>query len=332
MYNLVPMKVSVILTVLNEAESLPRLFDSLAAQTRLPDEVIVVDGGSVDGTLTVLRAERERTRFPLTLIERPGTNISQGRNVAIAAARGDVIAVTDAGVRLAPTWLERLVAPLEKPHGTKVKVVAGFFRPDPHTLFEVAMGATVLPELRDINPERFLPSSRSIAFLKDVAQDVGGYPEWLDYCEDLIFDLRLRERHGPFAFAPRALVHFRPRSDLRAFFKQYYRYARGDGKADLWRARHLARYLTYLIVVPAIGLLGWGRRRWWALYLISIPAMFVTPWRRLRVLWGDHGPLDRLRAALWVPIIRIVGDVAKMVGYPVGLWWRWRQRPPDWKE
>ncbi len=44
------MNVSVIITVLNEAESLPGLFDSLAAQSRLPDQVVVVDGGSVDGT------------------------------------------------------------------------------------------------------------------------------------------------------------------------------------------------------------------------------------------------------------------------------------------
>ncbi len=332
-YNAKLMKVSVIITVLNEAESLPGLFDSLAAQTRLPDEVIIVDGGSTDDTLAVLRAERTRSRFPLTLIERPGTNISQGRNAAIAAAQGEIIAATDAGVRLSLTWLESLVAPLEEPAGVRPTVVGGFFRPDPHTLFEVAMGATVLPELREVEPESFLPSSRSVAFLKRAAEAVGGYPEWLDYCEDLIFDLRMRDGFGSFVFAPAALVHFRPRGDLRAFFRQYYRYARGDGKADLWRIRHLVRYVTYLVALPSIGLLGWRRGwRWWALYLISIPGMFLTPWRRLPRLWGDYGPPDRLKAVLWVPIIRIMGDVAKMIGYPVGLWWRWRHRPPDWKE
>jgi glycosyltransferase involved in cell wall biosynthesis len=46
------MKISVILTVLNEAQSLPQLFDSLKAQTQRPHQVIVVDGGSTDGTLT----------------------------------------------------------------------------------------------------------------------------------------------------------------------------------------------------------------------------------------------------------------------------------------
>lgn len=325
------MNVSVIITVLNEAKSLPTLFDSLAAQTRPPNEVVIVDGGSTDGTLSLLGTEKLRARFPLTIIERPGTNISQGRNVAIAAAKGEIIAATDAGVKLAPVWLERLLAPFERSTGERVIAVAGFFQPDPHTLFEMAMGATVLPELRDVDPAHFLPSSRSIAFRKCAAEMVGGYPEWLDFCEDLIFDLCLRDRFGPFVFAPGALAFFRPRGNLRAYVKQYYRYARGDGKADLWRRRHLIRYLTYLFAIPTIALLGLRRRSWWSLYLISIPGMFLTPWRRLGSLWDQYNIVDRSKAILWVPVIRVAGDLAKMIGYPVGLWWRWRHRPPDWR-
>ncbi|MCA9966651.1 MAG: hypothetical protein KC423_20520, partial [Anaerolineales bacterium] len=41
--------------------------------------------------------------------------------------------------------------------------------------------------------------------------------------------------------------------------------------------------------------------------------------------WGWRPPL-RLRAFALIPIIRLVGDVAKMLGYPVGLLWRWRNR------
>ncbi|HRI55746.1 MAG TPA: glycosyltransferase, partial [Anaerolineae bacterium] len=48
------MRVSVICTVLNEAEAVGRLLDSLAAQSRPPDEVIIVDGGSSDGTPAVV--------------------------------------------------------------------------------------------------------------------------------------------------------------------------------------------------------------------------------------------------------------------------------------
>jgi glycosyltransferase involved in cell wall biosynthesis len=323
------MRVSVIVTVLNEAKSLSRLLDSLAAQTRQPDEVVICDGGSTDGTLSVLDAEN---RFPLRVLQRPGANISQGRNAAIRAATGEVIAVTDAGVGLDSRWLEEILSPFEE---RDVQAAAGFFCPDPRTLFETAMGATVLPEFEDIHPERFLPSSRSVAFRKGAWEAVGGYPEWLDYCEDLIFDFRLRARYGAFAFVPEALVYFRPRSSLRAFFRQYYRYARGDGKADLWRLRHTIRYLTYLVAVPLIAIAGAvNNPAWWALYLIAVPGMLWVPWRRLSRMWHGMTLPEKLRAALWVPLIRVTGDVAKMAGYPVGLWWRWQHRDqiPDWRE
>ncbi len=321
------MRVSVIATVKNERESIGRLLESLASQTRAPDEIVLCDGGSTDGTLDVLTAEAGCGRLPLKVVVRPGTNISQGRNAAIARATGDIIASTDAGVVLAPEWLKELVTPFEDGRGAPA-AVAGFFLPDPHTSFEVAMGATVLPQLADIRPERFLPSSRSVAFRKTAWQAVGGYPEWLDYCEDLVFDFALRKQ-GPFAFAPRALAHFRPRPSLWAFFKQYYRYARGDGKADLWRKRHAIRYLTYLVAAPAIGLMGLLLSPWcWLLYLAGGAAYTLTPYRHLAQMWGGLSLLEKIQAALLVPVVRVTGDVAKMMGYPAGVAWRLRNRVP----
>lgn len=321
-------RVSVILTVLDEASSLPRLLDTLAGQTRLPDEVIVCDGGSTDGTRQLLEDEG---RLPLQVIHHPGANISQGRNLAIEAAGGDVIAVTDAGVRLDPRWLEAITAPFDDP---AVQAVAGGFVSAPETLFETAMGATVLPEMDEIDPAAFLPSSRSVAFRKRVWEAVGGYPEWLDYCEDLILDIRMRQRFGPFVFVPQALVYFRPRSSLRAFWKQYWRYARGDGKANLWFERHLVRYGTYLLAMPLILIAGLFHSRWsWALYLIAIPGMFWAGWRRLVRTGRSLTVGQRLGAVLLVPVIRVTGDLAKMGGYPVGVCWRWRNREriPDWR-
>ncbi|MCS7251478.1 MAG: glycosyltransferase [Thermoflexus sp.] len=314
------LQVSVIATVKNEGDSIQELLDSLVLQSRFPDEVIIADGGSTDGTLERLRAER---RLPLRIIEAPGTNIAQGRNRAIAVARGEIIAVTDAGVRLHPQWLERLLRPFEEQPGTVV--AAGFFLPDPRTPFEVAMAATVLPERREIRSDRFWPSSRSIAFRKAAWEAVGGYPEWLDYCEDLVFDFALYERFGPFAFVPEAVVYFRPRRTMRAFFMQYYRYARGDGKADLWRLRHAIRYSTYLGLIPALaGLSLWVHPLFALGYLLGGWLYLRLPYRRLFRLWRDYAWRDRIRMALWIPLIRVWGDLAKICGYPVGVWWRWR--------
>jgi glycosyltransferase involved in cell wall biosynthesis len=316
------MKVTIIATVKNEGEALRPLLDSILDQTLPPDEVVICDGGSTDATLAILD---EYSRWlPLRVIVAPGSNISQGRNRAIAAATGDIIAATDAGVVLAPTWLEELLAPLAD---ESVQVVSGWFEADPFTDFEVIMGATVLPAREDIDPQAFLPSSRSVAFRKSAWAAVGGYPEWLEHSEDLVFDQALHDHFGPFAFAPEAVAYFRPRSSLRAFYRQYRAYARGDGKANLWPLRHAIRYATYLIGLPLILYAIWRERfAGWLLLLLGVGAYSRRPAERLWAnTWGWRPPA-RARAFALIPVIRLVGDVAKMIGYPAGVWWRLRQR------
>ncbi|MEZ4725805.1 MAG: glycosyltransferase [Caldilineaceae bacterium] len=340
-----------ITTVYNEGKQIERLLESLAAQTQPPDELVICDGGSTDDTVARIErwVKRQPARFPrLRILVEPGANISRGRNVAIAAATGPLIAATDAGVVLDPVWLAALVAPWERGSADNAPLaVAGLFVADTSpptapaasasaapTAFLTAMAATVLPLPAEINPQQFLPSSRSVAFTKVAWAAAGGYPEWLDYCEDLLFDFAINAQrpNAPtaFAWAPQARVYFRPRASLRSFWTQYYRYARGDGKADLWRKRHLIRYGTYFVVLPAlVGHAVWGVfARWlgWAGLLAGVLLYCVRPWQRLQVLGADLSGQQRVQAALLVPFIRLVGDLAKMAGYPVGLWWRWRNR------
>jgi glycosyltransferase involved in cell wall biosynthesis len=324
------MKVSVIMTVLDEEESLRAVLDSLAAQTRPPDEVVIADGGSRDNTVAVIR--EYEGRLPLKIIEAPGTNISQGRNAAIRAASGEIIASTDAGVRCEPEWLEKLIDPLTPnpsppPSAGErgVHAVAGFFRSDPQTVFEMALGAATLPEARDVNPKTYLPSSRSVAYRKSAWEAVGGYPEWLDYSEDVVFDLRLREKFGPFVFVPDAIVRFRPRQSLRAFARQYYRYARGDGRANLFPRLHAVRYFAYLVAAPLLIYAAVAVSPWlWWLGLAAALAYSRLPLRRLWPQLRGLSWSDKLWALAYIPVIRVVGDAAKMAGYPAGVGWRVR--------
>ncbi len=318
-----PVRVSLVITVKNEAASLPALMDSIVAQERRPDEIIVCDGGSTDGTVDLLRCYESKVSG-LRILVAPGANISQGRNLAIAAAKFPVIACTDAGVRLDPAWLYLLTSPFGLPGAPDV--VGGFFVPDPRSIFELAMGAAVLPELKDLDPENFLPSSRSIAFRKSAWEAVGGYPEWLDYCEDLVFDLALKKAGFRFLVEPRALVYFRPRQDLTSYFLQYYRYARGDGKADLWRQRHAIRYITYLVLVPLLGIFA-EKSPLTALVGLCLAALYLR--RPLQRGWHQSAQLElheRLVVLGLIPLIRVVGDLAKMLGYPIGLLWRWKRQ------
>ncbi len=335
------MNVSVIATVLNEGAAIGALLDSLAVQTRTPDEVVICDGGSTDGTQQAIEAYRLRHPHALPnlrLLVEPGANISRGRNLAIAAAAGPLLAVTDAGVRLEADWLAQLTAPwdgVSEADPAAPLAAAGCFTPVADGIFQTAMAATVLPLVDEIDPQRFLPSSRSVAFTKEAWARAGGYPEWLDYCEDLLFDFALNaqrpQQPSAFVWVPKAVVHFRPRTSLRQFWTQYYRYGRGDGKAALWPKRHAIRYITYLVILPA--LLGhasggfFARRLGWLGLLAGVVLYCRRPWQRLTVLGRDLTPPAFLAAAALAPLIRVVGDVAKMAGYPVGRWWRRRNRP-----
>jgi|DewCreStandDraft_2_1066082.scaffolds.fasta_scaffold00216_81 glycosyltransferase involved in cell wall biosynthesis len=319
------MSQALVITVLNEAKTVGRLLDSVLAQALLPDEVVVCDGGSTDGTLEILEAYGRR--LPLRVIRAPGSTIAAGRNRAIEATRAERLAVTDAGVRLDPGWFRALMDALDDPR----TVAAGAFAPDPVGWFERALAAVTLPLPEEIPPDRFLPSSRSVAFYRSAWAAVGGYPEWLDYCEDVVFDLKLLAAGCRFRWVPEAVVYFRPRPDIPAFFRQYFNYARGDGKAGLWPERHTIRYGAY----------GWliywllrGRRNPALTAALGVGAAFYLRRplvRYIRRLGRGLPPAEFAAGLALLPVLRFVGDLAKMAGYPSGVYWRSRYRPPSWR-
>ncbi len=324
--------VSLITTIVNEAGSLPGLLASISRQTRPPDEIIVVDGGSTDDSLRIL--QEWQAKLPLVTIIAEGANISRGRNIALSRASGAIVAVTDAGTVLDDRWLEHLVRPFED-RSQGIDVAAGFFVPDTQTDFEAALAATTLPDADEIDPETFLPSSRSVAFRRSWFDAGMQYPEWLDYCEDVVFDLRMKRAGARFSFVSEATVSFRPRTNLGDYWKQYYRYARGDGKAGLFWKRHLIRYLTYLVVLPSLVMVRFPI--WRLLVLAGAVAYLRRPVQRLWVR-SDRSLTKTARMTTLTAFLRGAGDVAKMVGYPAGLIWRaqryglrrdWRSIPEE---
>jgi len=310
---------SLVLTVLNEASGLPRFLESLKAQSILPSEIVIVDGGSTDGTPDILRNWDAPPGCVVSVLDRPGANISKGRNYAIEKARHARILVTDAGTTLDEHWARNLLLAFSSTESPDV--VSGFFSPTGEHTWEKSIAFAVTPELSEIDAETFLPSSRSVGFTKDAWNRAGGYPEWLDYCEDLLFDLRLKDIGSKFKFVPSAVVTWSARSSLSAFMKQYYRYARGDGKAALWGKRHLARYLAYAI--GAGLLIAVFAQPWTIVVLVPLAGFYLSKfWRRVstRLTFGD----GLAAAVLLVPVIVVAGDLAKMAGYPAGVLWRRR--------
>jgi glycosyltransferase involved in cell wall biosynthesis len=105
-------RVSVVMVTRDRRDLVARALDALAAQTRLADEVLVIDNGSGDGTEALL-AERLAAQRPpgLKLLPAPASlSVAEARNAAVAASSGDVIAFTDDDCRPRPQWLETLLA------------------------------------------------------------------------------------------------------------------------------------------------------------------------------------------------------------------------------
>jgi len=84
------------------------------------------------------------------------------------------------------------------------------------------------------------------------------------------------------------------------------------------------------VALPTLIALGVAHHPlWFVLVLAGLGAMLRRPFRRLAPHLRDLSWGDRLAAVAWLPVIRVGGDVAKMLGYPVGLWWRWRHTPTN---
>jgi glycosyltransferase involved in cell wall biosynthesis len=299
-------KVSFVATVKDAAPHIEEFLASLAAQTRRPDEVVIVDGGSVDGTRSVL------ARAPdVTLIDEPGASIARGRNAAIAAASHELIAVSDADCVLEPGWLEAIVGPLED----GADVAMGFYEPIAHGLLEECLAAVNLPLSPDeIDPARFMPSARSVAFRRGAIEAAGGYPEWLSIGEDMWVNHRWRQLGLDMRFAPHALVRWRLRPSLRSTWLQYFRYARGDAIAGMYPERHAARLAAYGGLAAALA----SRRRLPVVVAGAAGLAYArTPLRRAWRRLSD--PRERVAASVLVPALMAWIDSAKIAGYLAGL-------------
>lgn len=101
--------VSVVIPVLDDAAELAVCLRALAAQTHVPDEVVVVDNGSADDSAAVARAAGAR------LVHEPRRGIPYAAAAGYDAATCDVIARLDADSRPSPGWLERITAVMTHP-------------------------------------------------------------------------------------------------------------------------------------------------------------------------------------------------------------------------
>jgi GT2 family glycosyltransferase len=101
--------VTVVLASYNHARFISEAIQSVLNQTRLPDQLIVIDDGSIDESAARIRDALVDAPFPTTVIVRENRGAATTFNEAIALATSDWIAPLNSDDRFAPDRIERLV-------------------------------------------------------------------------------------------------------------------------------------------------------------------------------------------------------------------------------
>lgn len=242
------MRAAVVVPNWNGRRWLPGLLDSLAAQTRAPDEVVIVDNGSTDGSLELLRERVYRGVTPRLLPLGRNTGFAFAANRGVEAVSAGAVALVNTDVVLEPDWLARAVGRLESAPAAASVATKMVLLDDPSVIDDAG------DELRrdgvahqrghgrrddgrwDAPGEAFSACGGAAVYRRDAVLAVGGFDERLfSYLEDVDLGLRLRLAGWRCAYEPAVARHARHGSSGQL-----------DRGVDAWVARN-----TLLLVAKA---------------------------------------------------------------------------------
>lgn len=304
------MKISLIITTYNEQATITELLNSIAKQSLLPNEIVIVDARSQDNTVQLIKVwQKEHHNISLTLLSKKG-NRSVGRNFAVKKAKYDWLAITDAGCILEKNWLKELWATAVK---EKVKIVAGYYKGLAKNNFEQAVVpyALVMPDR--VDEKTFLPATRSMLIAKSIWQKYGGLDETLDVSEDYQLAKKIKAAGEKIAFARNAVVGWKPRANLSSFYKMVMGMSRDDVQAGVMRWKVWLVFIRYLLVFSilykVLSMLG---NVFFAGTLILIIGTYI--------IWSIKKNIKHVPSGwYYLPILQITADVGVMVGSVIGL-------------
>lgn len=299
--------VSVVIPALNEAqhiqEVLQRLFDQ---DWKTPYEIVVVDGGSDDGTVELIDAMIPKAPETVTVrvLRNPHRYIPHALNIGIRAAHGDIIVRLDAHTVPPVDFISRCVKALEESGWNAI--VGGRCRILPSTDSAVAraiawavthpLGSgralyrSYVPG--DENEERLI-SVDTVPFgsyTKALWEDVGGYDENLLSAEDYDFALRSRQKGYRVLMDPKLVIDYFSRPTFFALAKQYYRYG-------YWTCQLIRKHRR----IPALRKL--------------MPFGLVTTTIAMTLIRAEYGAL--LLALYAIVLFSVVVRDSRQQGYPI---------------
>ena len=281
--------VGVVIPCRNEARWLARLLDALAEQDRRPDEIVVVDDGSTDGTAAVVAEWRRHGDLHVRVMAGPVRGVAAAVNAGVAALATDIVVRLDGHCLPAADYIARAVALASLPD---VGVAGGVWVIDPSAATLEAEAIAIAAGHRIGSGGAMYRSPRVTTptdvdtvpfgcFGRSLWVALGGFDEGLQTNEDYDFNYRVRQRGLRVVLDPAMRCVYYARPTVRAVARQYGRYG-------WWKARMLMhhpgslrwRQLLPVLLVPALlgalfGVLLDGGAQWWLLSAIY-PAVIVA--------------------------------------------------------
>lgn len=305
-------KVTYITTVLNEESTIEKFLLSLCSQTQLPTEIIIVDAGSIDNTIKIIKKFEKRfikLHIKFSLLVKKG-NRSVGRNTAINKAGEDIIACSDCDY-LDKDWLKLITEPFSD---SRVDVVAGYYKGLAESDFQKCVIPYILVMEDAVNPRNFLPATRSIAFTKLIWKKVGGFNNRFNHNEDYIFAKNLKKLNAKIVFAQKAIAFWIPRSNVKKTFRMFFIHTLGDIEAGIIRPKVIILIIRYMLAIYIL-VLGILYKSNGALLLLFF--LFC-----LYLIWAVYKNYRYVRKAngIWLlPFLQILSDAAVFCGVVVGI-------------
>lgn len=296
------MKISLISTVLNEEKNIEKFLNSIITQTKRPDEVIIVDGGSRDKTYEILKKYSKKYK-EIKVFQEKEVNIAKGRNIAISRSKGEIIFVSDAGCVIDKDWIKDTLK-----YFSGADVVAGSYKAITKNNFEYFQGFVTIKKVD--RPSRM--SSRNIAFKKKCWKEVRGYPEKSLTGEDTRLNIELIKKGYNIKINQKPLVSWEMRPTLLKFAKQYYLYGQGD--------RIQGNLLKYKMKKNLVMVFGF-----WIYFVILLGLAFIFPLVTLAMIFifpailflysvGIFIGTRKISALFWVPILIITKRISYIFG------------------
>lgn len=312
--------ISLVSTVYNDCAGVHTFLDSMHRQTRLPDEVVIVDAGSRDGTWELLKAAADDSTlgFDVIAIQDPGCNVARGRNLAIKSSTGEIIVSTDMGCEWDSEWMQELVEPLLEDESIDLVIGSWAVKREsliaPWALAEWALKG----DQKLIADQNSYSSSRSIAYRRRVWTALGGYPEDLAFAaDDAMFHYLAEKAQVSRTGAPRIRCYWHRHDSLRGFVREAARYGYGDGES-LLRRKHVllsGGRLAFEVVALTAGLVLLATKHEYTIIsLLLLAAACLSIGVRCAMLLG---PAARLQAA------GVSRPFSRVLLYTYLTRWRW---------